>query len=121
MGIRNRAPAPRWQWWLECEAVRLVKMAWRRGYQGLACIIAVAWDTQFSPVDVRTLTERHRAIVGGRLIFDRQTDGRTKTGRAAIGTLSKRTERLVRVYLASLKIELHPDAILFSHKIGKLL
>jgi hypothetical protein len=27
----------------------------------------------------------------------------------------------VRVYLASLKIELHPDAILFSHKIGKLL
>jgi hypothetical protein len=38
----------------------LVKAAWRRGYRGLACIIATAWDTQFSPVDVRTLQERHR-------------------------------------------------------------
>jgi hypothetical protein len=93
LGIRNRAPAPRWQRWSEGEAVRLVKMAWRRGYHGLACIIAVAWDTQFSPVDVRTLLERHRAAAGGRLFFDRQVDGRAKTGRAAIGTVSHRTER----------------------------
>jgi hypothetical protein len=113
MGIRNRAPAPRWQRWSEGEAVRLVKMAWRHGYQGLACIIAVAWDTQFSPVDVRTLAARHRATNGGRLVFDRQADGRTKTGRAAIGTLSERTERLVNAYLDRLQIELHPDAILF--------
>ena len=28
MGIRNRAPAPRWQRWSEGEAVRLVKSAW---------------------------------------------------------------------------------------------
>ena len=61
MGIRNRAPAPRWQRWSEGETVRLVKSAWRNGYRGLACIIAVAWDTQFSPVDVRTLAARHRA------------------------------------------------------------
>jgi hypothetical protein len=92
MGIRNRAPAPRWQRWSEGETVRLVKTAWRHGYHGLACVIAVAWDTQFSPVDVRTLSSRHRATVAGRLVFDRQTDGRTKTGRAAIGTLSARTE-----------------------------
>jgi hypothetical protein len=118
MGIRNCAPPPRWQQWSEGEAVRLVKTAWRHGYHGLACIIAVAWDTQFSPVDVRTLTERHRAIVGSRLIFDRQADGRTKTGRAAIGTVSRRTERLVRVYLASLQIELHPEAILFRTRSG---
>lgn len=55
LGIRNRAPAPRWQRWSEGEAVRLVKVAWRNGYRGLPCVIAVAWDTQFSPVDVRTL------------------------------------------------------------------
>jgi len=113
MGIRNRAPAPRWQRWSEGEAVRLVKVAWRHGYQGLACVIAVAWDTQFSPVDVRTLAARHRATNGGRLVFDRQADGRTKTGRAAIGTLSERTERLVNAYLDRLQIELHPNAILF--------
>src|SRR5215470_1148288 len=38
------------------------------GYCGLACIIAIAWDTQFSPVDVRTLAARHRSAVGDRLI-----------------------------------------------------
>lgn len=94
-GIRNRAPRPRWQQWTEGEAVRLVKAAWRAGYQGLACLIAVAWDSQFSPVDIRTLCARHRVTVDGRLIFDKQEDGRAKTGRAAIGTLSGRTERLV--------------------------
>jgi hypothetical protein len=117
-GIRNRAPAPRWQRWSEGEAVRLVKTAWRRGYGGLACIVAVAWDTQFSPVDVRTLAARHRNTIGGRLVFDRQTDGRAKTGRAAIGTLSTRTERLVAAYLRNMQIELHPDAILFRTRSG---
>jgi hypothetical protein len=118
MGIRNRAPAPRWQRWSEGEAVRLVKTAWRRGYHGLACVVAVAWDTQFSPVDVRTLAARHRTTADGRLIFDRQADGRAKTGRAAIGTMSMRTERLVTAYLARLQIDLHPDAILFRNRSG---
>jgi hypothetical protein len=35
MGIRNLAPAPRWQRWSEGETVRLVKVAWRNGYRGL--------------------------------------------------------------------------------------
>jgi hypothetical protein len=118
MGIRNRAPAPRWQRWSEGETVRLIKTAWRYNYRGLACIIAVAWDTQFSPVDVRTLAARHRAQIGGRLIFDRQAEGRAKTGRAAIGTLSARTERLLITYLAGLQIDLHPDAILFRTRSG---
>jgi hypothetical protein len=118
-GVRNRAPAPRHQQWSEGEAVGLVKMAWRRGYSGLACIIAVAWDTQFSPVDVRTLAARHRVHDGdGHLMFDRQSDGRAKTGRAAIGTLSRRTERLVESYLGHVGVELHPDAILFRNRSG---
>jgi hypothetical protein len=56
--------------------------------------------------------------VGGRLVFDRQAEGRAKTGRAAIGTLSTRTERLVSTYLASLQIDLHPEAILFRTRSG---
>ncbi len=96
----------------------LVKSAWRHGYQGLACIVAVVWDTQFSPVDVRTLAARHRATNRGRLVFDRQADGRTKTGRAAIGTVSARTERLVTLYLERMAIELHPEAILFRTRSG---
>jgi hypothetical protein len=115
-GVRNRAPAPRHQRWSEGEAVQLVKGAWRYGYRGLACVIAVAWDTQFSPVDVRTLRERHRADFGGRLIFDRQADGRAKTGRAAIGTVSRRTEKLVSAYLSG--TERLADAVLFRMRSG---
>jgi hypothetical protein len=112
-------PAPRWQTWGEGEAVRLVKTAWRANYCGLACVIAVAWDTQFSPVDVRTLAARHRsAVTDGRLMFDRRADGRAKTGRPAIGTISRRTERLVLAYLAALGAELHPDAVLFRNRFG---
>ncbi len=118
LGIRNRGPAPRWQRWSEGEAVRLVKSAWRHRYHGLACIVAVAWDSQFSPVDVRTLAHRHRTMHAGRLVFDRQVDGRTKTGRAAIGTVSARTEHLVAAYLEKLAVDLHPDAILFRNRSG---
>jgi hypothetical protein len=116
MGIRNRAPAPRWQRWSEGEVVQLVKTAWRNGYHGLACIVAVAWDTQFSPVDVRTLAARHRRIIENRLVFDRQAEGRAKTGRAAIGTVSPRTERLVTTYLTHLQLDLHPDAVLLRNR-----
>lgn len=61
---------------------------------------------------------RHRATIGGHLVFDRQAEGRAKTGRAAIGTVSPRTERLIKAYLATLALELHPDAILFRTRTG---
>jgi len=61
---------------------------------------------------------RHRAIVGGRLTFHRQAEGRATTGWAAIGTLSPRTEHLVTAYLASRKIELHPEAVIFRTRSG---
>lgn len=115
-GIRNRAPAPRHQRWTEGEAVRLVIGAWRLGYRGLACIVATAWDTQFSPKDVRTLCKRRRVTLSGRLVFDRQVDGRAKTGRAAIGTVSKRTEQVVSEYLAG--TERLPDVVLFRSRTG---
>jgi hypothetical protein len=114
-GVRNRAPEPRHQRWTEGEAVRLVKSAWRLGYRGLACIIAVAWDTQFRRW---TLQERHRTMPANRLVFDRQVDGRAKTGRAALGTVSRRTERLVSEYLEG--TERLPDAILFRMRAGSL-
>jgi hypothetical protein len=57
----------------------------------------------------RASLERHRAVVGGRLIFDRQVDGRAKTGRAAIATVSPRTERLVEAYLSECGAECLPD------------
>lgn len=119
-GIRNRAPAARHQRWGEGEVVHLVKGAWRLNYFGLACVISIAWDTQFSPVDVRTLRARNMVADSRGLYFDRQAEGRVKTGRPAIGTVSRRTERAIAAYLSSRfgSATVHPDAILFCNRSG---
>jgi hypothetical protein len=115
LGIRRKTPRARDAIWLEGEAVRLVKRAWRMGYKGLAVVCAVAWDTSLSPVDVRRLTSAQRAKDGAGPLFFLD---RAKTGRAAIGTVSKRTERLLEVYIESLGVELHDDAPIFRNRSG---
>lgn len=117
-GIRRKTPQGRSARWNFEEARRLVKRAIRMRRFGLACIIAGAWDSQFSPVDVRTLRARHRTYVKGRLVFDRNEGrGKAEEGqeKAVIGTLSVRTERLMRWYFKHQfgEAELHPDTILF--------
>ena len=91
-GVTNTSPQPRQMLWQEGEVVRVVKQAWRSGYHGLAVAVAIGWDTMFSPVDIRGLT-----------LADLTADGfsseRAKTGRAAAGTLSRRTRRLLDTYL----------------------
>ena len=100
LAVRNQAPPPRDQRWNEGEIVRLVKHAWRSGYHGLALLIAIAWDTMFSPVDVRTLTLSQGQGPVGKRSF---SVARAKTGKPAIGTLSARTERLLAEYLSRVK------------------
>lgn len=119
LAIRNRAPRPRSDRYREGEVVRLAKAAWSNGYRGLACIIAVCWDTQFSPGDVRKLAPRHAALSDKGLIFDLTVDGRSKTRTAAIGTLSPRSIRLIGGYLDQLGVELHQDAALFRQRNGR--
>jgi hypothetical protein len=110
LGVRRETPAPRQAIWFEGEAVRLVKRAWRMGYHGLSVALAVAWDTMLSPVDVRTLT---RAQLSGDADGPLFQLARAKTGKAAIGTLSKRTEWLLKAYLETLPPGLHPSAPIF--------
>jgi hypothetical protein len=97
----NTAPSPRQAVWREGEVVRLIKRAWREGYPGLAACLA--WDSQLSPVDARTLRsdQLRRDPIGS--WFD---VARAKTGRAAKATLSRRAEWVLRAYLASLPVEL---------------
>lgn len=57
-------------------------------------------------------------VRSGGMIFDRSIEGCQKTGRAAIGTVSKRTRRLVEAYLAQRGVELHADAFLFCSRSG---
>lgn len=96
LAIQNRAPQPRSSSWREWEVVQLVKTAWREKYYGLAVTIALAWDTQFSPADLRKLTI---AGIEGRGKDRYFPVDRAKSGRSAIGTLGRRSLALMDEYL----------------------
>lgn len=115
-GVRNTEPAPRRATWAEGEVVRLAKAAWRAGFRGLAAVIATAWDTQLSPVDVRSLkaSQRVRDAQGLAFVLDR-----AKTGRGAIGTLTRRSEAIVNAYIAGLGVELLDNAPIFRNRSGR--
>jgi hypothetical protein len=118
VAVINRAPQPRNERWSEGEVVRIVKGAIRNGYQGLACIVAIAWDSSFSPADVRGLRKRHMKRLKTGTIFDLSVEGRQKTGRPAIGTVTKRTQTLIEAYLSSAGFEMHDEALLFRTRSG---
>jgi hypothetical protein len=106
----NSAPQPRQEIWPHRDVLQLVQRAWREGYYGMAALLAVAWDTMLSPVDVRALTIGQRCNDGQGSYFDL---ARAKTGRAAAGTLSRWSEAILDTYLARLSIELHDAAPIF--------
>jgi hypothetical protein len=119
--IRNRAPKGRVAIFTEGQVIRLVKSSWRMNHKGLACIMASAWDTAFSPVDCRTVTPAQWFTDKGGSFFVkyRQKTGATDEDAAqAIGTLSRRTERLIEVYLAGLGTDLLPEAPMFRNQKG---
>jgi len=90
-----------------------VKGAWRMGYHGLAALLAIAWDTQLAPIDCRRLTPSQMARNGRGVTF---AVGRAKTGAAALGTLSMRTQRLLAAYIDGLGAEPLPDAPLLRNR-----
>lgn len=115
LGIRRKTPVPRNAIWLHEEAVRLVKRAFRMDYAGLGAALAVAWDSQLSPVDLVALSQN-------KLIADEQgpmfTVDRQKSGRGAIATVTPRTARIFRRYVARLPFALHPDTPFFHTRGG---
>jgi hypothetical protein len=115
LGVRNKEPERRKALWNYREAVLLVKGAWRAGYHGLAGVIAVAWDSSLSPVDVRTLTPAQR-------VKDDQGEAfllaRAKTGQEAVGTITRQTSRVLAAYLASLGVEIASNAPIFRNRSG---
>jgi hypothetical protein len=101
--------------WEDWEIARIAKQAWREGYRGLAALLAVAWDSQFSPVDCRMLTPSQHIKDSCGAVFD---TSRAKTGKDAIGTTSRRTERVLAAYISRLPIDLHADAPIFRNRSG---
>jgi hypothetical protein len=116
LGMRNPAASGRSAVWTEGEVVRLVKAAWRQGFKGLAALVAVAWDSQLSPVDARSLTLAQRRQDSLGTWFDL---ARAKTGRAAVATLGRRSQRLLETYLEGLGATPTPDAPIFRHRRGR--
>ena len=102
--------------WSEADAVRLVKTAWRSGYRGLAALLAVAWDSQLSPVDARGLkgAQMRRDPLGVWFQVDR-----AKTGRPALATLSRRAERMLTAYLQALAAEPIATSPIFRNRSGR--
>ena len=96
LAVRNSSPAGRSETWTEGEAVRLYKRARRIGFHGLAAVIAVAWDSQMSPGDVRALRASQFARDGrGQAFFTE----RGKTGKPVGGVLSARSVAAMGAYL----------------------
>jgi hypothetical protein len=121
LAIRNKMPRGRSAVFAEGETVRLVKHAWRKGRPGLACIMAMAWDTQFSPVDCRTIASRHWFTDPAGSFFARfrkKMEATDPDAVEAIGTLSRRTEALIKTYLAGLGTDLLPESPIFRNLAG---
>jgi hypothetical protein len=115
LGVRNRAAPGRNLEWTEGEVVRVAKRAWRMDYYGLAAVIAVAWDTQLSPGDVRALRASQLARgAAGEAFFTE----RGKTGKPVGGILSTRSLAVLSGYLEKLGVELHGDAYIFRNRSG---
>jgi hypothetical protein len=115
LGVRNSAAKGRSARWFEGEAARLAKRAWRMKYYGLAAVICVAWDTQLSPGDVRTLRASQMATAGGGQLFFTE---RGKTGVPVGGLLSARSVRILAAYLEKLGASLTGEAYIFRNRSG---
>jgi hypothetical protein len=113
--IANTAPKGRSEIWSEPEIVALRGRAWDLGYHGLAVAIAVAHDTQLSPVDVRGLTLGMRRTDSQGVYFE---TSRAKTSRKAFATISKATELLIERYLAGLAFVLPVDQPFIRNRSG---
>jgi hypothetical protein len=112
----NTAPKGRAdKFWNFEETKRLVQRATDEGYKGLAALLACAWDSQFSPVDCRKLTPNLRQRDDEGAFF--QVD-RTKTGRAAAGTLTAWSEAILDDYIKGLPAELKGDEPIFRNRSG---
>jgi hypothetical protein len=113
--IPNTAPKGRSEIWSEPEIVALRDKSCELGYHGLAVAIAVAHDTQLSPVDVRSLTLGMRRVDHHGVYFE---TARAKTGRKAFATISKATELLIERYLAGLAFALPADQPFIRNRSG---
>jgi hypothetical protein len=116
--LRNHAPEGRDQSWLEAEAWALTDRAWELGYYGLSAALGVMWDSQLSPVDVRSLTASQFATAKkGQFFF---TDHK-KTDKPVGRMLCARSADRLADYLEKRGAVLATNDFLFVNRSGRAL
>lgn len=113
--IRNPQPRGRTAIWLGAEVAILINTAEAEGFSGMALAIKVAWDTLFSPVDVRTAPLASIKRDGSGSYIQR---ARTKTDKEAFGHLSTETAAAVDLYVNALGFELTPESPFIRQRNG---
>jgi hypothetical protein len=112
----NTPPLPRDQIFLRWEVLHLVQIAWRNEYYGLAALMAVAWDSQLSPIDNRQLSLAQAKRDAGGVYF---AIARSKTDKAAAATLTKWSLAILVAYLKKFGAELMDNTPLFWTRGGR--
>jgi len=109
LAVKNPTPRGRQEFWIAHKVEELISTARRHCYPGLALAIAIAWDSQMSPVDVRSVTLGQLRMDADGVWFNMS---RTKTKRDGVATLSASTARQLQEYLRHLSnrgIKLGPN------------
>ena len=112
----NTPPLPRDQIWARWETLKLVQVAWRHEYYGLAALMATAWDSQLSPIDNRGLTPAQARVDDIGIWFALP---RAKTGRPAAATLTQWSQAILIAYLRKFGAELFDTTPLFWTRGGR--
>lgn len=115
LGVTNTAARGRSATWIDGEAARLVKQAWRSRYHGLAAVLAVMWDSQMSPGDVRALRVAQIVLSGDAAEI---VTTRAKTETAVLGILGPRATAVLKLYLSRRQAEPHPSSPIFLNRSG---
>jgi hypothetical protein len=112
----NTPPKPRDQVWYRREVRKLVQVAWRHEFYGLASLMAVAWDSQLSPIDNRSLSLSQARSDDAGIYF---AVDRAKTGKAAVATLSPWSQAILVAYLNAFGADLLDTTPLFWTRGGR--
>jgi hypothetical protein len=112
----NPQPRGRWQIWLAHEIEDLAAGAAIAGFEGLALGIWIAWETMFSPVDVRTLRPSQLKEDGQGWYIARP---RAKTQREAFAALSDALGGALQAYLAAQHREAGDNTPILRQRDGK--
>jgi hypothetical protein len=113
--IHNPQPAGRSAIWLGAEIENLASGAAIAGFEGMSLAILTAWETMFSPVDVRTLRPHQLKRDGEGFYIQRD---REKTGKRAFAAVSDDLGGAIAAYLARQARKEADDTPVFRQRDG---